>query len=215
MTREARFSLAATLLIAAAALLVLRVTAPAAAVPPRLDAIPLDLGGWSAGTSSPPAMLAADRRAAQHLGRSYEAQGGVVWVAVDHYPQQDEQHRPAARDLVFPSQGWAELREQRVVIRLEAPARGELTANLVVARTGDSTVATLYWYEVAGRSLASDHGYRALAVWNRLAHGRREGTLVRVAVTVARTATAADALATMTPFVRAFHPALVAALAGP
>jgi EpsI family protein len=212
MTRQARFSVAALVLIGAAAILLAISGRPARAVSPAwLAGFPATIAGWTATDAAPGAILPADSRAARHLSRTYEHGGRPIWVAVDYYPDQGQNQRPAARQLVFPGHGWADLSEQQVRIPLDGGS-GQLPATLVLMRTADRTVAVLYWYQLQDRSVASDHWYRALLIWNRIVHGRGDGALVRVASAVPETSTPSEVLGQLGEFIRAFHADLLAAL---
>jgi EpsI family protein len=159
----------------------------------------------------PPAhAFAADAGAQESLLRAYDDGAGQVWVAVGYYPYQAEGQRPAAQELLRPGRGWNELTEERV--RLRPAGADPLDANLVVMRTGELRVAVLYWYQIGARSIASDHGYRAFLIYNRLIHRRSEGALVRVGLPVAAAEDPAAAVARAVEFVRGFYPELVRAL---
>lgn len=210
MNRHVAFSVVALALIAAGALGVF-VPARVADVPLAmpLDLLPTTLRGWTASNHVPREMLPADTRAPHHLVRAYRNGPDSVWVAIGYYPSQAEGRRPPTRDLLFPAQGWTHLSEQVVALRLAGGGRRPLRANLVVMDTRDQRVAVLYWYEMQGRSIASDHWYRAALIYSRLVHRRADGALVRVAVPAPPGATVETILATEARFLSVFYPELL------
>lgn len=213
MTRQALFSLVALVLITAGGLGLLvpiRVEDVAPGAP--LDLVPTALHGWTASNHVPQEILPADTRAPHPLVRTYRNGADTVWVAVGYYPSQTEARRPAARDLLFPAHGWAQLSEQAVAVPLDERGGRSLRANLVIMETRGQRVGILYWYEIQGRSIASDHWSRAALIYSRLVHRRTDGALVRVAVPAPPGAPLETILALEARFLRVFYPELVRAL---
>jgi EpsI family protein len=209
MRRPAVFSLVALALLATAAAVI---AAPRAVpdVPPAmpLELVPLRLDGWLAVEPGEASVLPADSDVPEHLARAYDKDGQRVWVSVGYYPNQAEGRRPPTRSLMFPGQGWSDLSEQTVRVPLPGVG-GRLPATLVVMRSRDRRLAILYWYQLQGRAIASDHWYRAALLYNRLARGRADGALIRIATAMPETTGAAEALAVHEDFIRVFHPELL------
>ena len=209
MRRPALFSLVTLALCATAAVVI---AAPRAVhdVPPAmpLEFVPLRLAGWVATEPGEASVLPMDRGVPEHLGRAYDKDGQRVWVSVDYYPNQAEGRRPPARSLLFPSQGWSDLSEQEVSVPLPGGAE-RLPATLILMRSRDRRLAILYWYQLQGRGIASDHWYRATLLYNRLVRGRADGALIRIATAMPETTGAAEALAVHEDFIRVFHPELL------
>jgi EpsI family protein len=205
VTRQRRFFVIALAMLGAAgtALAVPRGAADVALRQP-LDAVPTVLGPWS--LAAPPAeeILPPDPRATQSLTRGYARGARPVWVAVGYYANQTEGRRPATRSLVFPASGWTDLSEERISLPASGPAGRPLAANLVVVRRGERRVAMVYWYQLADRLIESDHLYRARLLWNRLAEGRADGALVRVALPLPDGASAAAVVAEHAEFFHMF-----------
>jgi EpsI family protein len=132
----------------------------------------------------------------------------MAWFAVGFYPNQTEGRRPATRSLVFPSSGWTDLSEETVSLPMAGPNGRALAANLVMVRRGDRRVAILYWYQLAGATIESDHFYRAQLLWNRLVHRRADGSLVRVAIPVPVAVDPSALIADHAELIRAFVPEL-------
>jgi EpsI family protein len=112
---------------------------------------------------------------------------------------------------VLAGRGSIELTSRSVDIPLDTPAR-TLPARRLSIRTPDCRVAMLYWYQLGGRAVASDHGYRLLLLYNRVVHGRSDGALVRVASLIPEAADAADIANAQAQFVRAFYADLLSTL---
>jgi EpsI family protein len=207
VTRQGRFVLVTV------ALFVLTGTAlalPRAArdipLPLPLDAIPTVIGDWRPAPPPPDEILPRDPRAADNLVRGYTDGTRTTWVAVGYYPNQTDTRRPATGNLVYPSSGWTDLSSETVSIPLTgAPA---LPANLVLVRREDRLVVILYWYQLPGGTIGSDHLYRARLMWNRIVHRRADGALVRIAAPLPTGGSRAQVIAQQTEFLRAFLPEL-------
>jgi EpsI family protein len=203
MSRLARSSLTALVLIAAAGGLLLTLARGSdGQASPSLVSVPLSLAGWQGVSRVPSGPLAPDRQASAHLLRTYERGDQVTWVAVDYYPDQVEGRRAVARQLVFPPHGVTDLTERIVNVPVET---GRIPVNLVTMRSAGERRAIVYWYQLQDRSVASDHGYRARLIWNRLAHRRTDGALVRVAFPLAGADQVTDAVNARTDLLRALH----------
>jgi EpsI family protein len=211
MSRMGRFAASALFLMGATQLLVLLAGRTVVAVtPPAFGAFPSARPGWIESDRSGSPLLPPDPRAERHLIRTYQdGKGEPVWVAVDYYSSQAQDRRPAARELVFPARGWTDLSEQAVNVPVDTSGHS-LPANLVTMRVGSQRVAIVYWYQLRERSVASDHGYRALLAWNRIVHGRRDGALVRLAFPLTGENTPDACVARAAEFLRAFYADLLA-----
>ncbi len=213
VTRQRQFFLVTVvLLITAGAALALPSGVRDVPLTRPLDAIPDVLGAWQPAEPPPDEILPRDPRAAQSLARGYSHGARLAWVAVGFYSNQTEGRRPATRSLVFPSSGWTDLSEEIVSLPMTGANGRALPVNLVVVRRGDRRVAILYWYQLAGSTIESDHFYRAQLLWNRIVHRRADGTLVRVAIPVPVDVSPSALIADHTEFIRAFVPALARSL---
>jgi EpsI family protein len=100
--------------------------------------------------------------------------------------------------------------------RLDVPAGGRLErsvpASLLVMRSPEQRVAVLYWYQLPGRAVASDHGYRALLLYNRLVHRRADGALVRVAAPVRAGDDVRAIVTKQVSFIQAIYPDVLGSL---
>jgi EpsI family protein len=211
MTRGVRFSLIALGLLTA--------TGVAAAVPSRtvdtplrasLEAIPAP-PGWRVATEAPETILRPDGRAPYRLTRGYRNGRETEWVLVEYFPAQDETRRAAAREFVFPAQGWSQMTEREVALPLGGPGGG-VPANLVLMEMDKQRYAILYWYEIGGIATLSDHGYRVRLLYNQLVRGRSDGALIRIASPLEAGEDGNAALARQTEFLRVFYPALLRSL---
>ena len=203
------FSIVALVLLALAAIVAFLPERITPVAPARgLESLPTVLGAWREIAAPPANAMRSDPAATHHLYRAYQRDGDTVWLSVGYYAVLAAGQHPQVHRLVIPGQGWADLS----VDSIEIPVGGEtLPANLVVMRTAERTTATLYWYHLNGRAVASDHGYRALLLWNRLWRQRSNVAVVRVVSPVARGDSQASlpaAVAAQGDFLRAFYPAL-------
>lgn len=175
-------------------------------LPLPLDAIPTVLGEWRPAPPPPAEILPRDPRAAESLARGYTDGHRTSWVAVGYYPNQTETRRPATGTLVYPSSGWTDLRSETVSIPRDGTS--PLSANLVLVRRGEQRVAIVYWYQLPGGTIGSDHLYRARLMWNRIVYRRADGALVRVAAPLPTGGSPAQVTAQLAEFLRAFLPEL-------
>ena len=171
------------------------------------ESFPATLKGWTGSNHAPQDVLPMDPRVPEHLFRSYHNGPQTVWVSVGYYPSQEEGRRPPAQDLLFPSHGWSALTARPVRIPLDEPR--SIPANLLVMRTADRRVVILYWYQIQRRSIASDHWYRAILLFNRLVRRRSDGALVRIAAPVPDRADPGAVVGGLNEFIQAFYPELV------
>jgi EpsI family protein len=208
--RETMFCAVALLLLAAAGALAL-VPAPVTDYPLAEPAtiLPASLGGWHASNSSDAEILGADLNPPERFVRAYERGGDVVWVSLDYYPSQTENHRPAARGVLFPGRGWSTLEEQRLSLPIDGTSSHSIPANLVLMQTPSRRLAILYWYQLQSRSISSDHSYRAVLLYNRLFRRRTDGALVRIASIVPEGTDPRATVARQSEFVQAFYPELL------
>jgi EpsI family protein len=213
MSRQGRFFLVTmVLLLTAGAALALPRSARDVPLLVPLESLPTTLGAWRPAEPPPDEILPRDPRATESLARGYTDGARTAWVAVGFYPNQTEGRRPATGSLVFPGSGWTDLREETVSIPVSGAAASALPANLVRVRRADRRVAILYWYHLPGGTVGSDHVYRARLLWNRIAHRRADGALVRVAMPQPADVSAAAVVAEQTEFLRVFLPELARSL---
>lgn len=168
--------------------------------------------GWTLDLDHGRDVLPADPRAGQHIAWALRNASRVAWIAVDYYPSQREGNRPPAQELLYPGQGWTEIQAHPVSVPLAAAGTPALPATLVLMRLRDRHIAVLYWYQLQRRAIASDHGYRAVILYNRLIHGRSDGALVRVGTPVPEGTTPAAAIAALMPIVRPLYQGLLRTL---
>jgi EpsI family protein len=213
--RRARFFVLAVGLIGATALVSsLPGGTSHAPVVATLGAIPTVLPGWRSTDRVPAGVMPSDPSAETELARAYQNGTQTVWVSVGYYPGQGEGRHPAARKLLFPGSGWRNLNEESTRIVVDGRVGGTIPATLVVMETEGRSLAILYWYQIGRHSVASDHGYRALLLVNRLIRRRSDGALVRIASPVPSAREVASVVARQIEFVRVFYPELLRNLPG-
>jgi len=212
MNRLSAFSIAALGLLAVTGAATTRSGTVEHRPAPPLASIPTTLGGWTATDDAvPPEVVTPDPSAAARLRRTYRKGDLVVWVAVDYYADQNDAKRPSVSNLIYPGRGWSSLSERSYAIPGMTEPGSSLPANLVTMTAAGDRRATLYWYQLDGRAIASDHWYRAFVLYRRLVLHRVDGALVRVTSSMS-TARDSQVLESLGDFVHAFQPALVGAL---
>jgi EpsI family protein len=206
------FAIAIGLLATTAALVSLPLDAGEVRHRASLATVPRGLGEWTGSDGVPAEAVAADPKAPEHLSRTYRSGEHTVWLSVDYYPFQSEGNRPPAQELLFPRHGWTELSERLLRVPLDAEASRSLISNLVIMRTDRHRLAIVYWYQIGRHSIASDHWYRARVVYNRLAHRRADGALVRVVSPISETSDTSGEIIAQKSFIRLFYPELLRSL---
>jgi EpsI family protein len=214
MTRPIGFFVTVLVLVASAALAI-------SAGPERIEvrredslSLPPTMGDWQGLNEAPnELLLPPDIHASKQLAMTYRHGPEVVWVSVGVYLDQGEGRRPAARELLFPGQGWTTLSEGSVRIRVAGEPGTSIPATLVVHTMAGQRAAILYWYQIGARSIASDHWYRAVGLYDRVIYGRADGALIRLGSPLALTVDPATAVAMQTRFMRVFYPWLLKSLA--
>ena len=174
------------------------------------EALPPILGAWRAIADEPPADIGGDANAAAQLRRTYASGDRRVWVSVLYYARQAGRERMPAGELLYPHLGWTEQS-----IRLDGlPVDGgaKVSANLLVTRFDHQRYAVVYWYQVGSSTIASDHFYRALVMYNRIVHQRSDAALVRAIMPADGEGGMAAARDQISQFVRVFQPALAGTL---
>ena len=151
-----------------------------------------------------------DPRAADRLVPGYSDGARTIWVAVGVLPE-PERHPPARdRRSRLSEPGAGPIRARR---RVHPP--GRRPCPLREPRPGparDRRVVILYWYQLPGGTIDSDHLYRARLMYNRIVHRRADGALVRVAAPVPTDGSPAQVIAQQAEFLGAFLPELLRSL---
>ncbi len=186
MTRNVRFAIAATILVAAA--IVLHGTSRDEALPPHLslESFPSHLKSWM-GTdlTIPPGSLAV-LGPGNFLLRDYQdtaAEVPDVSLFVAFFPSQragDTIHSPKN---CLPGSGWYPLEASRITLSL--PGHEPFPANRYVIAKGTDRQVVLYWYWAHNRAIASEYWAKFYLVKDSIQMHRTDGSLVRVTTLVA------------------------------
>lgn len=208
-TRTARrvrlFSLVALAIIGSTAALPLLTDRTRSVTPARaLGTLPHTLGAWVEGPAPPGDAMPLDPDVVHHLFRTYRRGADTAWISVGFYPALAPGRHPPAQKLILPGRGYADLSTRVVDIPLGS---GRLAANVLVIRAADRHVSTLYWYHVGGHDVASDHGYRARLLFDRLWRHRSDVGLIRVVSRIPQ-GEVEPVIAAQMDFVRALYPEL-------
>ncbi len=197
------------LLVAAGSILALPSDVPAIRSGARFENVPEMLDGWRSAGSLPADVLPGDTKVTDRLARTFRKDDLTVWLSADYYALQTEGTRLPVQELLMPRSGWSSLATHAIEVDL-GPRR--MPANLVVMKTTARRLAIVYWYQLGDTSVASDHVYRAVAMYRRLVERRADMALVRVAMPIGEQADPEAAVARLSGFIRALQPELVRSL---
>lgn len=183
--------LAALLFAAALGLNVMLHEAPL--TPARsLHEFPLQVGGWN-GTALP---LSAKTLAAldlhDYLNRVYFGPNQqVAGLYIAYYPRQtfgDDIHSPKN---CLPGSGWEPIENGALMLALP---RGPIQVNRYLVARGSQRELILYWFQQQGRFIRSEYWSKFYQVWDGLRLGRSDAALVRVAIPINGSDSAAVAI---------------------
>ena len=213
MTRSPTlFALTLGLLAGAGALLVVPSLAREVPLAAPLDTLPASFGGWVGSNDVPSSVLPVDPQASAHLLRTYRNGDRTLWISVSYYSLQSESHRLSTLELLDPNHGWSIVSARTIMIPVREPDARSIPANLVLVRGRGQALAMLYWYQVQGHSIASDHWYRVVLVYNRLIHHRGDGASIRVAAAAPDAIGAEATVEQAMGFIQAFYPEILRSL---
>ena len=205
-------AIAMAALAAAGTLVFTAADAPERRLAAPLETLPLHAGHWVADGLPPREAFVPDARAADELMRVYRRADDVLWVSVAHYPYQGEGRRAAARELMLPGHTWSVRDERPLTIRAPGVENGIIDARYIVLESPFWRLSVIYWYQLPGRTTASDHQYRGLLLYNRLLYHRADAALVRVAAPLHPSQPLDAAVSAQLDFVQAFYGPLRASL---
>jgi EpsI family protein len=195
-------------LIAVLALLVL--AAGAIVLTPRvrdcpraapLEGLPTILAGWTDADGIPDETLPIDPSEVAAVRRTYRSGPRVAWVSVALFTRQDDPERRASINRIYPERDVS--RVERAALPAASPR-----PNAVVVSRRDRRVVVAYWYQIAGRTYASETRFRLALMREILLARRGDSLLARVAVPVAPDGIAAS-LASAAELAAALRLALV------
>jgi EpsI family protein len=195
-------------LIAVLALLVLAagaiVLTPRVRECPRaapLEGLPTILAGWKDADGIPDETLPIDPSEVAAVRRTYRSGPRVAWVSVALFTRQDDPERRASINRIYPEQDVS--RVERAALPAASPR-----PNAVVVSRRDRRVVVAYWYQIAGRTYASETRFRLALMREILLARRGDSVLARIAVPVAPDGIAAS-LASAAELAAALRQALV------
>jgi EpsI family protein len=178
-----------------------------------LGAIPERLAAWTTSQAPiPDCAVPAEHGAADELVRTYRDDEHTVWVSVLYYSVQGRGLRPRAPELLMAGRGSIESSATSLDVPIGDAGGASIPATLVVTRTAACRIAMLYWYQLGTRAVASDHGYRAVLLYNRVVHQRADGALVRIASPLLESSSVASVVDAQKRFINAFYAELVRTL---
>ena len=161
-----------------AAFVVTHAAAAPPAAPPRLDALPMTIAGWTA-VNAPPLdadtarVLAAD----QYVHRFYQGPGGTIEMDVAYYSQPRvgaNMHSPLN---CLPGNGWTVAAERSMAIA--APAASWDVQSLLVQR-GRTQYAMAYWFQTRQRVIPGELAARLSLLGDALRRRPTDAGIVRL-----------------------------------
>ena len=180
----------------------------------RLDALPMQIGGWR-GVSAPPfepriiRVLGVD----EYVHRSYyAASNAYASLYIGYYQSQrqgDTMHSPLN---CMPGSGWEPMEKSRLPLDLtDADGTRRAEVNRLIIQKGADRQTVLYWYQSRGRVVASEYTSKLFTIFDAIRSHRTDGSMVRVIVPIAgdeqRSLSDATAFAqSLYPHLRAYLP---------
>lgn len=166
-----------------------------------LEGLPTILAGWTDADGIPDETLPIDPSEVAAVRRTYRSGPRVAWVSVALFTRQDDPERRASINRIYPEQDVS--RVERAALPVASPR-----PNAVVVSRRDRRVVVAYWYQIAGRTYASETRFRLALMREILLARRGDSLLARVAVPVASDGIAAS-LASAAELAAALRRALV------
>ena len=124
----------------------------------------------------------ADPHAEQTLSRIYESPNKEqIELFVGYSGRQFDENRLQSPKLVFPK-GWEYASMEPITISV--PGKGSFEAVGLVTKNSDAKKFVLFWYEVRGKSFASDFRNRIELIRGLALHGRTDGAVIRLATPI-------------------------------
>jgi EpsI family protein len=163
---------------------VARPVEPRAVAPATLDALPLAFAGWSgADDGSLDQATAAQLGADAYLTRTYTASAAEapVGLYIAYYASQRPGVSIHSPLHCLPGTGWEPLDVRTVAL---ADARDAVEVRRMTMRKNLDQAVVIYWYQVQGRTVASEVKSKLLLLGNSLRREPGDAALVRVVVPV-------------------------------
>ena len=199
---------AAVIVLLAAACMTLLPRPEAALSAPHLQALPLEIDGWSSADIPIEPRLVKASGADNYLNRVYSGADGEAGLYVGYFRSQragDSVHSPKN---CLPGGGWQAVRAGRAWL---PTADGRASAvNLYLVENAGQRVVVLYWYQSHGELTASEYAAKWHTMRDAILLRRSDSALVRIAVPV--TGGEEQATARALHFAQSLAPALQDAL---
>jgi EpsI family protein len=204
-----RFSLAAALLILAAAFLELRSRAEIIAPRVPLAQFPYQIDG-RIGRDQPITQDVLDVLGpGDFLMRDYEGSARKlipVNLYIAYFQSQrtgDTIHSPKN---CLPGSGWSPIQSDH--ISLTGPGGNPIRVNRYVLANGDQKLLALYWYQAHGRVVASEYSAKFYLVTDAMRLNRTDGSLVRIITPIVSESDSVAAEARVEQFASSIFPSL-------
>lgn len=142
-------------------------------------------------------------KADDYLLRTYSNPAGKeVGIFIAYYTAQRAGESMHSPKHCLPGSGWEPIESDRILWDRDA-ANHPIWVNRYLVEKDDDRQLVLYWYQENGRVIASEYLGKVYAVWDAIRLGRRDGAIVRITVSVPKTASADAALSVAIDFGRA------------
>jgi EpsI family protein len=176
------------ILILAATALVARPARSSTPNAPPLTRVPYAIGDWKGfDDGSLDAATAAELGADAYLTRTYSAGSGPdVGLYIAYYSAQRPGVSVHSPLHCLPGTGWEPVDVTTVAVAQGSVRRMTLQKNL-------ERVAVIYWYQLQGRTVASEIRSKVFGLFDRVRTGRSDAALVRIVVPIAEESDAAAA----------------------
>jgi EpsI family protein len=170
-----------------------------------LSRLPMEIGNWQGRPNVPLRDdIVAVLGVTDYLTRVYaNSSPGPVDLYIGYYQSQRTGETIHSPKNCLPGAGWAPIKSDRIKIPV---GRGTIEVNRYLIQKGLDKALVLYWYDGAGRVMASEYAAKIYLVLDSIRRNRSDGALVRVMTPVINSEKEAEQEAT--DFVKSLFPLL-------
>lgn len=103
-------------------------------------------------------------------------------------------------EICIPGSGWEVSRWEKYDVQLASGDRSQLKVNRALIQKGQDRQIVYYWFEMRGKSFASEYRAKFSTVWDSMTRQRADGALLRVITPLSPSETEADGDARLAKF---------------
>lgn len=180
MSQDSRTPFAATMLVLMAALAAASLAqgSKATALKTPLADIAKDIAGWTLSANAALDSLTLEQlKPTSYLSRTYQKDQRQLDLLIVYYAQQRAGESMHSPEHCLPGGGWRIDNRESVVLPLDGRP---VKVNRYRISHGTQNEVMYYWYQSQRRVIATEYMGKALLVWDSIASGHTEGTLVRI-----------------------------------